>query len=158
MNKFIIVAILVSVGLVFGVSYFSGSDDAIATPANVPSAISVSASPYNFGDIDIFGGKVSTTYTLKNEGTEAVTITNAVTSCMCTEGEIAGLTFGMHDSEVKSVVIPAGGEEVVTATFDPLAHGPNGTGPVTRELMLKTNSANTPEVKLRFSANVIKAE
>ena len=39
---------------------------------------------------------------------------------MCTEGEIAGLKFGMHGSDVKSVVIPAGGEEAVTPP-DPAA-------------------------------------
>tara|TARA_B100000609_G_C16887338_1_gene267901 strand:- start:327 stop:563 length:237 start_codon:yes stop_codon:yes gene_type:complete len=77
---------------------------------------------------------------------------------MCTEGVIAGLTFGMHGSDVKSVTIPAGGEEKVKAIYDPLAHGPSGTGPVTRMLMLETNSSETPKIELRFSANVVKNE
>ena len=158
MNKYIIGAVVLAVVLIFSANYFGDNDKAAAVATSVSSAISVTEPPYDFGDIDIFGGKVSTTYTLKNEGSEDVTITQAATSCMCTEGEIAGLSFGMHGSDVKSVVIPAGGEEVVTAVYDPLAHGPNGTGPVTRELMLKTNSTESPEVRLKFSANVIKNE
>ena len=157
MNKFIIGAVIIGAGLI-GFSLFSASsNDNIAATNTVSSAkLSVVEQPHDFGDIDIFAGKVDTTYTLKNEGTEDIIITKAGTSCMCTEGEIAGLTFGMHGSEVDSVTIPAGGEEKVKAIYDPLAHGPNGTGPVTRTLMLETNSSVTPEIELRFSANVIK--
>lgn len=158
MNKYIIGAVVLAVVLIFGANYFGNKDETTKAATNVASPIAVLEKPYDFGDIDIFAGKVSTTYSLKNEGSEDVTITQAATSCMCTEGEITGLTFGMHGSEVKSVVIPAGGEEVVKATFDPLAHGPNGTGPVTRELIFKTNSTKSPEVRLKFSANVIKKE
>ncbi len=161
MNKYIIGAIVLGVALlgysVFSSNQGSGSADATNTGPSA-SKITVLEQPYDFGDIEIFAGKVSTNYTLKNEGAEAVTITKAVTSCMCTEGEIAGLTFGMHGSDVKSVVIPAGGEEIVKATYDPLAHGPSGVGPVTRMLNLETNSTETPKIELRFSANVIKTE
>jgi hypothetical protein len=160
MNKFIIGAIALVVLIIGFVAISSNSDS-----NNLSEAVGVSNSkivvlepPYDFGDIEIFDGKVDTTYTLKNEGTEAVTITKAGTSCMCTEGVIAGLTFGMHGSDVDSVTIPAGGEEIVTAIYDPLAHGPSGTGPVTRMLQLETNSTETPQIELRFSANVIKTE
>ena len=156
MNKFIIGAVVLAVVLIFSANYLFKDSEPAAVATSVSSVLSVVEEPYDFGDIDIFGGKVNTTYTLKNEGVEAVTITKAGTSCMCTEGEIAGLTFGMHGSEVESVVIPAGGEEQVVATYDPLAHGPDGTGPVTRMLMLETNSSETPQVELRFSANVTK--
>lgn len=159
MNKYIIAALILGVGLI-GLSMFNNSGDrnVVATNSVSSATLSVVEPPHNFGDIDIFGGKVETTYTLTNEGTEDVTITKAGTSCMCTEGEIAGLTFGMHGSEVESVVIPAGGEEKVRAIFDPLAHGPNGTGPITRMLMLETNSSETPQIELRFSGNVVKNE
>jgi len=161
MNKYIIGVIVLGVALL-GYSVISSnqnSSNSNAVMNETSSAkITILEEPYDFGDIDIFAGKVDTTYTLKNEGSEDVTITKASTSCMCTEGEIAGLTFGMHGSDVKSVVIPAGGEEVVIATFDPLAHGPEGVGPITRELMLQTNSVVTPEVRLKFSGNVIKNE
>ena len=160
MNKYIIGAVALGI-LIIGFSLASSKEDnssVVAVSSASSAKVTVLEQPYDFGDIEIFAGKVSTNYTLKNEGTEPVTITKAVTSCMCTEGEIAGLTFGMHGSEVKSVVIPAGGEEVVKATYDPLAHGPEGVGPVTRMLQLETNSTETPTIDLRFSANVIKTE
>ncbi len=156
MNKFIIGAIVLVIVLIFGARLIGNETSSQQYSQNVTSAISVVEEPYNFGEIDIFAGKVSTTYTLKNDGAEAVTITSAATSCMCTEGQIAGLSFGMHGSDVGSVVIQPGGEEKVTAIYDPLAHGPNGTGPVTRELMLETDSSETPKIRLKFSANVIK--
>ena len=160
MNKYTIGAIGIVV-LIIGFAAISQNKNTI--PEEVvgsvsPAKISVLEQPYDFGDIEIFAGKVSTNYTLKNEGDEDVTITKAGTSCMCTEGEISGITFGMHGSEVGSIVIPPGGEEVVRATYDPLAHGPNGVGPVTRFLVLETNSSETPKIELRFSANVIKTE
>lgn len=158
MNKYIIGVVVLAVALI---GYFALSSDSSGVAKNSTvsaSKIVVVEQPYDFGDIEIFGGKVSTEYTLKNEGAEDVTITKAGTSCMCTEGEIAGLTFGMHGSGVRSVVIPAGGEEKVKAIYDPLAHGPSGTGPVTRTLILETNSSETPQIELRFSANVIKNE
>jgi hypothetical protein len=159
MNKYIIGVIVLGVILLgYGmISSGQKSTDTSAVTSEMSGAkIAVREQAYDFGDIDIFAGKVDTTYTLKNEGTEDVIITKAGTSCMCTEGEIAGLTFGMHGSDVQSVVIPAGGEEKVKAIYDPLAHGPSGTGPVTRTLTLETNSTDTPQIELRFSANVVK--
>jgi hypothetical protein len=160
MNKYIIGVIVLAVVLIgysVIISKQHGASLAITNETSNAKVVVLEES-YDFGDIDIFAGKVDTTYTLKNEGTEAVTITKAGTSCMCTEGIIAGFTFGMHGSEVKSVVIPAGGEEKVKAMYDPLAHGPMGTGPVTRTLQLETNSSVTPQIELRFSANVVKNE
>lgn len=155
MNKYIIGTISLVVVLM-GISYVLSSDD--KTTPQVASVLTAAEQTYDFGEIDIFGGKVSTTYTLTNEGTEDVIITSAVTSCMCTEGKIGDLTFGMHESSGKTVIIPAGEEKTLTAIFDPLAHGPNGTGKIKRELFLKTNSTQTPEVRVTFSGNVIKTE
>lgn len=159
MNKYTISAIALGAILLIGALSFSSQHGGQnATGESVASTVTVTEDHYDFGEIDIFGGKVQTNYTLKNEGPDDVTVTGAQTSCMCTEGEIAGYTFGMHGSNVKEVVIPAGEEEVVTAVFDPLAHGPNGTGKITRELMLNTNSAKSPLVRLMFSGEVVKNE
>jgi hypothetical protein len=156
MSKYIIGVITIVVGVLFAYALINGN-----SPAGVPqivSAIIVEEPSYDFGDIDIFGGKVSTTYTLRNEGEQDVSITSAVTSCMCTEGEIGGMRFGMHGNTSRTVTIPAGGERILTAIYDPLAHGPNGVGKVTRYLMLETNSLATPEIRVRVDANVVKNE
>lgn len=154
MNKILFggIAVVVLLGIVLMASR-DGSPEALA---EVASMVSVEQSHHDFGNIDIFGGDVITTYILKNDGTEDVQITSAVTSCMCTEGEIGDLVFGMHESSGTTVTIPAGGEQVLTATYDPLAHGPNGTGSVKRVLTLNTNSTATPRIDVTFSANVVK--
>lgn len=155
MNKYVIIgSILAAAFLVWGV--YAASHKGTVTIEQVSAAVQPMEGSFDFGDIDIFGGKVETTYTLQNTGTEDVTIMSAQTSCMCTEGKIDGLTFGMHGQSDGVVVVPAGESKVLTAIFDPLAHGPEGTGPITRELILKTNSTATPEVVVRFSGNVIK--
>jgi len=153
MNKITIVAIILAVALIsYGLLHNKDSQ----TIDKVDSAIIVAEDSYDFGDIDIFGGKVETKYALKNTGEEDVEIISAVTSCMCTEGEIGGLTFGMHSSSGGSEIIPAGGEMVLTAIFDPIAHGPEGTGPIKRQLFIETNSSATPHIEVSFSGNVIK--
>jgi len=155
MGKYVIGVVVV---VVLGLVIFTGGKDGDNVNVELVSASELVAveNNYDFGEIDIFGGEVSTTYTLKNMGNEDVIVKSAVTSCMCTEGKIGGRTFGMHDNKLMSIVVPPGGEEVLTATFDPLAHGPEGTGKITRELTLKTNSSKTPELRAKFSADVIK--
>lgn len=156
MNKYILGAGILALLLILALFGFSNTDT--KTNTQVASAVTVIQDSYDFGDIDIFGGKVRTTYRLKNEGSDDVLITSAVTSCMCTDGEIGDLTFGMHESTGNTVVIPAREEKILTAVFDPLAHGPNGTGKIKRELLLTTNSTVTPEIKVTFTGNVIKNE
>lgn len=156
MNKYILGVGAVVLLIIFGL--FSSPNNETNSNQQVSSVVSVAADSYDFGEIDIFGGKVQSTYVLKNEGNEDVSITSAVTSCMCTEGEIGGLVFGMHESTENIVVIPAGEEKILTATFDPLAHGPEGIGKIKRELFLKTNSTLTPQIKLTFTGDVIKNE
>ena len=156
MNKYAlgVIGIIIIAFLVFAVD--ASNEKKAERNKQVASVVTVDKESYDFGEIDIFGGKVETTYILKNEGSEDVKIVSAITSCMCTEGEIGGMKFGMHSATVGRVVIPAGGQDILTAIYDPLAHGPNGTGKITRELTIVTNSTETPEITVRLSANVVK--
>lgn len=156
MNKYTLgtIGIIIIVFLVFAVNI--SNDKKTEKNKQVASVITAEKTTHDFGDIDIFGGKVKTEYIIKNEGIEDVQIVSAMTSCACTEGEIGGMKFGMHSVLGGRVIIPAGSEETLTAIFDPLAHGPNGTGKITRELNLKTDSMATPEITVKFSANVVK--
>src|SRR3989344_7529681 len=99
MNKYIMGAVILVAVLILA-SYGLSNKEVENTP-EVSSAITVLEPSFNFGDIDIFGGKVQTAYTLKNDGGEDVRILSAVTSCMCTEGEIGGLVFRMAESSGK---------------------------------------------------------
>ena len=148
MNKIIwVIVVLVILGLGYAV---------LNNSSTVESEIVVTEGIYDFGAIDIFDGKVETDFTLTNKGIEDVIILAGTTSCGCTEGSIDGIGFGMHEQMSKSTIIKAGDSKNVTAIYDPLAHGPEGTGTVTRQLFLKTNSEITPEIELRISANVVK--
>lgn len=155
MSKYTVGAFIIT-GVVMFFFFSTSSDQERSKTPYVASAVIVEKTFHDFGTIDIFGGKVSTTYTLKNTGEEDVSIVSAVTSCMCTEGEIGGLRFGMHNKTGLKVVISAGEEKILTAIYDPLAHGPNGTGKITRELTLTTDSSETPKIMVRFSADVVK--
>lgn len=157
MNKTAIISITLGILVVVGLAVFtSPGERAPLAQEAVASEIVVDSDSHDFGEIDIFGGKVQSDFVLTNTGAEDVTVSEATTSCGCTEGSIAGTSFGMHERLARSVTIPAGGTETVTAIYDPLAHGPNATGEITRQLFLKTNSENTPEIELRVSANVYK--
>ena len=157
--KYYIIGGVILLALIVGAMLVTPNTPSGATRvAPVSSALTVAEPSYDFGTIDIFGGKVSTEYTIANTGTEDVQILSAQTSCMCTTGVIDDLTFGMHESNGTVVTIPAGTEKTLTAIYDPLAHGPNGTGLITRELTLTTNSSVTPSVRVKFNANVIKNE
>ncbi len=162
MNKVTIISIIGAVVVIGGAIAFSASTNPSSTSLSksaevtVASEITVDREIHDFGEIDIFGGKVQSDFTLTNTGTEDVTITAATTSCGCTEGVVGGENFGMHSKLTAEVTIPVGETETLTAIYDPLAHGPNGTGQITRQLFLKTNSRTTPEIEVRISADVYK--
>ena len=153
--------IIISAVLVAGgVLIFSGDTNQSRETEAVKSSssLSVDRNDHDFGEIDIFAGTVETDFILTNEGSEDVTIIAGTTSCGCTNGSIEGISFGMHEKMSGQVIVKAGESKSVTAVYDPLAHGPSGTGKVTRQLFLKTNSEATPEIELKVSANVVKNE
>ena len=127
--------------------------------------LTVFQNDFDFGDILIDGGKVQHDFTVKNTGTVPVKIEKSETSCACTvamitdtNGKIKG-PFGMQggahkpNPSVNITVLP--GEEItVSGVFDPLFHGPQATGKITRDIFLKTN--NTQEdVVLKFRGDVV---
>ncbi|MEK7589867.1 MAG: DUF1573 domain-containing protein [Patescibacteria group bacterium] len=155
MNKYTIILIIFTIAVIASSVIISGNKKS-EDNKQITSVITVDKESYDFGEVDIFGGKVETTYIIKNEGEQDVKITSAITSCMCTEGKIGKMKFKMHSATGGYTIIPAGGQETLTAIYDPLAHGPDGTGKITRELTIKTNSITTPEITVKLSADVVK--
>jgi len=159
MKNTIIISLLVIVVIIGAILLTSnqGTDDSTSLiPATVASAITLDKTVHDFGSIDIFGGKVSTDFILTNSGPDDVTILAGTTSCGCTEGEINGIRFGMHEVMAQQLTIPASQSIPVTAIYNPLAHGPDATGQIKRQLFLKTNSSVNPEIEMRIEANVFK--
>jgi len=151
----VVLTLLVGVGLIFAAK--SGDAPTQNATKNVVNAALVTATEqYDFGTIDINGGTVSTEFPVTNTGEEAIVVTDGTTSCACTAAELEGVSFDMHKGMDKTVTIEPGETKMMTAVYDPLFHGPEGTGKITREVVLKTNSVVTPEIRARFKADVIK--
>lgn len=116
---------------------------------------------FDFEEILMTGGDVKHNYTLKNTGDGITKITNVQTSCMCTQakvfdikGESVGV-FGMGGShgpnpQISLDILP-GEEIIIEATYDPMAHGPDATGKLVREIFISTDT--NEEIKLRFRGN-----
>jgi len=151
-----IVAIVILGLLLFLVGQSSGKNS--PATAKVASILTSEESFYDFGEIGIFDGKVTKDFTLTNTGDELITILNGTTSCGCTEGSIDGVIFGMHEDMARTVSLEPKESKTLTAIYDPLAHGPDAVGQVTRQLFLKTNSTETPELEIKISANIVKGE
>lgn len=156
-------ALLIIIGAVViggGILLFSGSDDQSTETVSVASAstLTVDRQLHDFGEIDIFSGIVTTEFTLTNEGADDIVVKEGTTSCGCTNASIEGISFGMHEGMSKEITISAGETKNLTVIYDPLAHGPSGTGLVQRSVFLKTNSSITPELEARIKAMVVKNE
>ena len=108
---------------------------------------------FDFGTISMAAGKVSHSFSIRNEGNAPVTIKKIYTSCMCTSADLIlkGKRFGpfgmVGHGFVPSInkILDAGEEASVEVTFDPAAHGPAGVGPIQREVTIE-NSAGEPLV------------
>jgi hypothetical protein len=88
-------------------------------------------------------------------------MTNFKTSCMCTEVQVElddekSPVFGMHSASNWVAELNSGQEARLRVIYDPLAHGPNATGPVTRFVSFDTNDSSVPNAELRVDANVVK--
>ncbi len=150
---------LIFLGLVAAIviagAFYLGLTGAFA-PNESSASLTVPKTSHSFGDIDIFGGKVSAKFPLKNESDEPIDILWGKTTCMCTEGTIDGKTFGMHEGFIGKITINPGETKILRATYDPLAHGPNAVGPITRALILGTNSTTTEQIEVKIDGNVVK--
>lgn len=157
------ITLLIVIGAVViggGILLFSGDNDKKTEIVEVASAstLSVDRQLHDFGEIDIFSGVVTTEFALTNGGPDDIVVKEGTTSCGCTDAEIGGISFGMHEKMSKEFVIPAGETKDLTVIYDPLAHGPSGTGLAQRSVFLKTNSSATPELEVRIKAMVVKNE
>lgn len=101
---------------------------------------------YDWGDINIEGGKVSKVFEFKNEGEDDLILKTIQTSCMCTVAQITlsdetvSPEFGMHEVVKWGGIVKPGEQFKVDVVFDPLAHGPEAVGPIQREIYFLTSS------------------
>lgn len=108
---------------------------------------------HDWGNINIRGGKVSHTFKFKNDDFQNLVLKGASTSCMCTVAAVAlpdgsqSPTFGMHNNPTDWAYAVKPGEDFsVKVVFDPMAHGPDATGPIQRSVFLVTSSKADGEI------------
>ncbi len=162
----IAVSVLILIGLIWFARPDSGDAPAVTAVsssnlANGASALVVEeANNYDFGSISMAAGEVKHTFTIRNMGSDTVTVKKMYTSCMCTTASLmsGGKQFGPvgmpgHGAIPSvNIAINPGEEAEVEVVFDPAAHGPAGVGRIQRTVTLE-QSAGEP-VELIFAALV----
>jgi hypothetical protein len=155
--------LLVAIGAIFILLGDDKNNDEIS---GIPK-LKISETNYDFGDISMSNGLAKHSFEIKNYGDGILEISSISTSCMCTTVilDVNGKKspkFGMpgHGSNPMfwSEKINPGETAILEATFDPLAHGPDATGPITREIIITSNDGGQKGINSRiiFSGNVIK--
>lgn len=96
---------------------------------------------HDFGIIPQFGGIVETTFTIKNNGTEILTIGDITTSCGCAS------------SVVESKSILAGEKTTLTVYFDPDFHE-EPVGVFKRTIFIPTNDPTNQEAEIVIQVDI----
>ncbi len=124
-------------------------------------AIEIIEAEYDAGTVSISSGLVEHTFEIKNTGVDNLEISRIWTSCMCTKaslkvGEKESEAFGMHSNPLFwSQEIAPGETGYLNVSFDPMFHGPTGTGNMVREAYLTTNDPNNKKARVKMTINVI---
>ena len=134
----------------------------ITNPLNAE-AVAVDPANYDLGEVPMGNGLVTREYKVKNTTSQILKLKKIVTSCMCTKAKVKTISgesklFGMEGHGDKNapvnLEITPGEEALVTAIFDPAAHGPQGVGPIDRTVTL-IFSDPAGIVELRFFGKVV---
>ncbi|MHC4676916.1 MAG: DUF1573 domain-containing protein [Planctomycetota bacterium] len=150
----------------------------LAAPLNSGKIAAPGPLVYDWQNINIQGGKVSHTFTLANTGKDNLVLIGAYTSCMCTtaiielaDGSQSPL-YSMRNNPTNWIKTVRPGEPFsVYVEFDPMAHGPEHTGPIRRSVYLISsapvdgiftfplrNLPNVSAVKMTLSGEVLSEE
>jgi hypothetical protein len=119
---------------------------------------------YNFGDVSVSKGIVSTTIEVSNKGQSNLVIDNIETSCMCTSAmltveEKESPVFGMDMNDGKHPkgwegTIPPGGSATLTIFYDPQMHS-EIRGPLTRTISIYSNDPVEFQKDVKVEANQV---
>lgn len=161
-KKVVILLVLSTIAILFGGIVFLNRINASSqVVASVNAKASVETDTYDWGNIPINGGNVTKKFSIKNTGSETLQLTNIKTSCHCTTASvtIAGqesLSFGMSGTSQWIGEVKPGQEATLNVVFDPLFHGPQGTGPINRYISIETNDRQNSKITFSLTGVVIK--
>lgn len=163
MDKFFLTVVIVSIVAVVGGAVLMSGDNTDQEPivASENTEVSLGETSYDWGTIGINDGNVEHVFEIKNEGSEDLILSDVTTSCTCTTaqvsiGEEQSPEFGMHTKSDYQLSVPAGETAKLKVVYDPAFHGPSGVGPINRQIKVKTNDADKPELNFMLTAMVRK--
>ncbi len=107
--------------------------------------ISFDRPSHDFSEIPQFGGKVKTSFTVKNTGENILEIGTITTSCACTIAKI---------SKTK---IPAGDSAILNIEFDPNLHE-EPKEKFKRTIFIPTNDPKNPEAELEIWVDILEGK
>lgn len=133
----------------------------LGTAVSAGAKAEVGATDFDWGNIDYGGGDVIAEFDIKNSGAAPLSLSEVSTSCMCTTAQVIingqnSPFFGMHQKSSWVGRIPVGGQAKLKVVFDPAFHGPQGVGPVTRQVVMTTNDPNSPKLEFNLKGTVVK--
>lgn len=137
----------------------------MATGARVETNSSAQAkieeATFDWGKVGIAAGNVEKDFTIENTGSVALKLFNVKTSCDCTtarisQGTVISPVFGMHTNSNFVTEVPPGQKAILKVIFDPAYHGPEGVGPVTRQITVQTNDPSRNMLTFLLTALVTK--
>lgn len=121
--------------------------------------VAVDRASHDWGQIGIDNGKVQAEFILINSGSAPLQLGNIVTSCACTTAQVviggkASPYFGMHTKSGWTGQVDPGQSAKLVVEFDPLFHGPQGVGQITRQTTVETNDPAQKLLTFITTANV----
>lgn len=159
MNKKVVAGIIFGVLVLLGGTVFLATK--VSTSAQVVMAEGARAemaeTAWEWGEIGIKDGKVEKEFEIKNTGSETLKLFNLATSCMCTTVMFTdddSLVFGMHTKSGYVKEILAGESTRIRVVFDPMFHGPDGVGPISRQVTMMTNDPDSGQLNFMVTATV----
>jgi len=96
---------------------------------------------HDFGAIPQYGGTVEATFSVKNMGTETLTIGQITTSCSCTSAEVSSSSIEVGDTATLTVV------------FDPDFHE-EPLDVFKRTVFIPTNDPAKPEAEVSITVDI----
>lgn len=153
------VVIFVLVAVIGGYFVASNIGNSAQVKYNSQAKVEVADTYFDWGKIGLNKGNVEKTFEIKSSGKESLTLSNLSTSCMCTTAQLIfeGKTspvFGMHNQSEYSLEVPPRKSAKLKVVFDPAFHGPSGIGPINRQVTVKTNDSDSPELNFMLTAMV----
>jgi len=170
------IALLASTAIFVGCNSAQSEDLGLAQITDSGTIAPLQDLSYDWKDIDIAAGDVSREFSFENSGEEDLILKGAATSCMCTTATFTlpngekSPDFGMHGNQKWAYAIKPGEEFSINIVFDPMAHGPNGVGPIQRSIYILSSSVangkyaeSVPDsqdmaTEIKVSGNVLSSE